>query len=98
MPHRSILSATERASLLVLPDTTDTAGFTDYVFALMHMLCFRFAPRSRDLGDTKLFIPKSDISYDALNPMISSDSLNIKAIRAHWDEVLRLATSISRVR
>ena len=98
MPRRSILSATEHASLLVLPDATDTAGFTDYVFALMRMLCFRFAPRLRDLGDTKLFIPKSDTSYDALNPMSSSDSLNIKAIRAHWDEVLRLATPISRVR
>jgi TnpA family transposase len=37
---------------------TDTAGFTDHVFGLMHLLGFRFAPRIRDLGDTKLFIPK----------------------------------------
>lgn len=37
---------------------TDTAGFTDHVFALMHLLGFRFAPRIRDLGDTKLFVPK----------------------------------------
>ena len=28
--------------------------------------------------------------------MISSDKLNIKAIRAHWDEILRLATSIKQ--
>ena len=28
--------------------------------------------------------------------MISSDRLNIKAIRAHWDEILRLATSIKQ--
>jgi TnpA family transposase len=26
---------------------TDTAGFTDHVFALMHLLGFRFAPRIR---------------------------------------------------
>ena len=39
---------------------TDTAGFTDHVFALMHLLGFRFAPRIRDLGDTKLYIPKGD--------------------------------------
>jgi TnpA family transposase len=32
---------------------TDTAGFTDHVFAQMHLLGFRFAPRIRDLGDTK---------------------------------------------
>jgi TnpA family transposase len=30
---------------------TDTAGFTDHVFALMHLLGFRFAPRIRDLTD-----------------------------------------------
>ncbi|WP_159210228.1 Tn3 family transposase, partial [Klebsiella pneumoniae] len=75
---------------------TDTAGFTDHVFGLMHLLGFRFTPRIRDLGDTKLFIPKGDAAYDALKPMISSDRLNIKQIRAHWDEILRFATSIKQ--
>ena len=75
---------------------TDTAGFTDHVFGLMHLLGFRFAPRIRDLGDTKLFIPKGDTIYDALKPMISSDRLNIKQVRAHWNEILRLATSIKQ--
>ncbi len=42
---------------------TDTAGFTDHVFGLMHLLGFRFAPRIRDLGDTKLFIPKGDAAW-----------------------------------
>ena len=75
---------------------TDTAGFTDHVFGLMHLLGFRFAPRIRDLGDTKLFIPKGDTAYDALKPMISSDRLTIKQIRDHWNEILRLATSIKQ--
>ncbi|MFL3493298.1 Tn3 family transposase, partial [Citrobacter cronae] len=35
---------------------TDTAGFTDHVFALMHLLGFAFCPRIRDLHDKKLFI------------------------------------------
>lgn len=74
---------------------TDTAGFTDHVFALMHLLGFRFAPRIRDLGDTKLYIPKGDATYDALKPMIGG-TLNIKHIRVHWDEILRLATSIKQ--
>ena len=59
-------------------------------------LQFRFAPRIRDLGDTKLFVPKGDAAYDALKPMVSADRLNVKAIRAHWDEILRLATSIQQ--
>ena len=30
---------------------TDTSGFTDHVFAMMHLLGFRFAPRIRDLPE-----------------------------------------------
>lgn len=72
---------------------TDTAGFTDHVFALMHMLGFRFAPRIRDLGDTKLYIPGAIAEYPALKAMIGG-TLNIKHLRAHWDDILRLASSI----
>jgi TnpA family transposase len=60
----------------------------------MHLLGFRFAPRIRDLGDTKLYIPKGD-TYEALKPMIGG-TLNIKHVRAHWDEILRMATSIKQ--
>lgn len=74
---------------------TDTAGFTDHVFALMHLLGFRFAPRIRDLGKTKLYIPKGDNAYDGLESMIGG-TVNIQLIRAHWDEILRLATSIKQ--
>ena len=74
---------------------TDTAGFTDHVFALMHLLGFRFAPRIRDLGETKLYVPQSVQEYPTLRPMIGG-TLNIKHIRAHWDEILRLAASIKQ--
>jgi len=33
----------------------DTAGYTDQVFGLSHSLGFRFAPRLRDLSDSKLY-------------------------------------------
>lgn len=74
---------------------TDTAGFTDHVFALMHLLGFRFAPRIRDLGDTKLYTPKSGSTYNTLKPMIGG-TLNIKHIRSQWDEILRLVASIKQ--
>ena len=74
---------------------TDTAGFTDHVFALMHLLGFRFAPRLRDLGETRLYVPKQSPAYTTLKPMIGG-TLQIKSIRAHWDEILRLATSIKQ--
>lgn len=74
---------------------TDTAGFTDHVFGLMHLLGFRFAPRIRDLKDTKLYIPRNGMPLPALQTMIGG-TLNINQIRAHWDEILRLAASIKQ--
>ncbi len=47
---------------------TDTAGFTDHVFALMHLLGFRFAPRIRDLGETKLYVPAGRASLPDVAP------------------------------
>ena len=75
---------------------TDTAGFTDHVFALMNLLGFKFAPRIRDLADTKLYVPKSEKeACESLLPLIGG-TLNIEHIREHWDEILRLATSIKQ--
>ncbi len=74
---------------------TDTAGFTDHVFALMHLLGFRFAPRIRDLGETKLYVPQGVQAYPTLRPLIGG-TLNIKHVRAHWDDILRPASSIKQ--
>lgn len=86
--HESDLEITEHY--------TDTAGFTEHVFALMHLLGFAFAPRIRDLHDKRLFIHGKVDRYPGLQSVISTTSLNIKDIEAHWDEVLRLATSIKQ--
>lgn len=74
---------------------TDTAGFTDHVFALMHLLGFRFAPRIRDLTDRRLYEPDGQKHYAALTSLIGG-VLNQKLIRGHWKEVLRLAASIEQ--
>ena len=77
---------------------TDTAGFTDHLFALMSTLGFRFAPRIRDLADTKLYGPKrarGEPSFDALKPLIGG-TINVNQIRTHWDDILRLAASIKQ--
>ena len=74
---------------------TDTSGFTDHVFALMHLLGFRFAPRIRDLADKRLFVVDSKKEYASINTMIG-DAINVKHIKSHWDEILRLAASIKQ--
>jgi TnpA family transposase len=52
---------------------TDTAGFTDHVFGAMPFFGFRFAPRIRDLGETKHYISKGSTVYEGLKPMISNE-------------------------
>lgn len=72
---------------------TDTAGFTDHVFGLCHLLGFRFAPRIRDINDRRLYVPGRRHRWPTLEPTIGG-TLNINLVRQQFHEVLRLAESI----
>jgi TnpA family transposase len=72
---------------------TDTAGFTDHVFGLCHLLGFRFAPRIRDLTDRRLYTAENAKFYPMLLPFIGG-TINLKQLLAQWSEILRLACSI----
>jgi TnpA family transposase len=74
---------------------TDTAGFTDHVFALCHLLGFRFAPRIRDLADKRLYVPGKAGQWSSLSPLIGG-SINERLIKQQLSEVLRLAASIQQ--
>nr|WP_245872668.1 Tn3 family transposase [Deinococcus planocerae] len=50
---------------------TDTAGYTEQVFGLRHLLGFRFAPRIRDLGETRLYTPEVTSTYGLLEGQLS---------------------------
>lgn len=104
--HIKLISATVRDATHVLDGLlyhesdlrieehyTDTAGFTDHVFALCHLLGFRFAPRIRNLADTRLYAVEKPSSCATLAPLVGG-VVNTKQIDAHWNEILRLATSI----
>jgi TnpA family transposase len=58
-------------------------------------LGFRFAPRIRDLTDKRLATIEKATCYPSLQSLIAV-SLNTKQIRTHWDETVRLATSIQQ--
>ena len=49
--------------LSVVEHTTDTAGYTEVIFALFDLSGLRFSPRIRDLADQKLY-RTSDINLD----------------------------------
>lgn len=74
---------------------TDTAGFTEHVFALMHLLGFRFAPRIKGLQDKNFYPPQAVSHYPAFGNLLG-DPLNLPLIEKNWDEVLRLACSIQQ--
>jgi TnpA family transposase len=106
--HSKVINATVRDATHVLDGLlyhesdlrieehyTDTAGFTDHVFALMHLLGFRFAPRIRDLSDKRLYIYGGAKQYPTLAGLIGG-TVNVKIIRTHWEEILRLAASIKQ--
>ncbi|QOY37630.1 Tn3 family transposase [Anaerobacillus isosaccharinicus] len=72
---------------------TDTAGYTDLVFGLSHLLGFRFAPRLRDLSDVKLFTINQPSEFPNLEKILRG-RINLKLIENNYDDVLRLAHSI----
>ena len=72
---------------------TDTGGATDHVFGLCHLFGFRFAPRIRDLKDRRLYLFPGQKVQPILQPLVGGFA-DTRYITAHWDEILRLATSI----
>ena len=72
---------------------TDTGGATDHVFGLCHLFGFRFAPRIRDLKDRRLYLFPGQKPQPILDPLVGGFA-DVHHITAHWNDVLRLATSI----
>jgi len=72
---------------------TDTAGYTDQVFGLSHLLGFRFAPRIRDISELKLYSITKPSEYRKIEHILQG-KINTKIIRENYDDVLRLAHSV----
>ena len=72
---------------------TDTGGATDHVFALCHLLGFRFAPRLRDIGDRKLGSIAAPSTYKGIENLMGR-TIKTAAIEAEWDDIVRIVASI----
>jgi TnpA family transposase len=82
-----------QTDLRIAEHYTDTAGATDHVFGLCHLLGYRFAPRIKDLKDRKLYTIKKPNNYPVLEPLIG-DAVETAAITSQWTELIRLKASI----
>jgi len=74
---------------------TDTAGYTYHVFALCHLLGFRFAPRIRGIERQSIFSINPATYYSEISFLIG-EKINLKLIEDNWDEILKLASSIKK--
>ena len=81
------------AALDIKEHYTDTGGVSDHVFALCHLLGYRFVPRIRDLHDRKLGTIEAPGCYEGLAPLIGRP-IRTDIIRECWDEIIRLGASI----
>ncbi len=81
--------------LSIREHTTDTAGYTEVIFALFDLSGLRFSPRIRDLADQKLY-RTSNITLDTY-PLLKEHIqgiINQELIINDWDEMLRLVGSL----
>jgi TnpA family transposase len=73
---------------------TDTGGASDHVFALFCLIGKRFAPRLRNIKDRKFHTFEKADAYPSLANHIGPP-INTALIMEYWDELLRLAASIT---
>jgi hypothetical protein len=78
--------------LAIVEHVTDTAGFTDIIFALFDLLGLQFSPRLRDLANQRLCkIKGRDLAYPSLK---FTSSFDPEPVRRHWDDLLRVTGSL----
>jgi TnpA family transposase len=81
------------ADLSIATHHTDGGGVSDHVFALAYLLGFHFAPRIPNLAERRLYAFGPANTRPVFEPFIAGH-VDEKLIRAHWEDVLRLATSV----
>jgi TnpA family transposase len=81
------------AELSISVHHTDGGGVSDQVFALAHLLGFRFAPRILNLAERRLYTLGPAGAWPALEPFVAG-TINEKLIAAHRESVLRLMASV----
>ncbi|MGY0834659.1 Tn3 family transposase [Azospirillum argentinense] len=81
------------SALSIREHYTDTAGATDHVSGLCHLLGFRFAPRVRDLKERRLYVIDRTADYGLLTPLIGGP-VRLHLVEESWDDLLWLATSV----
>jgi hypothetical protein len=74
--------------------STDTAGFTEVVFALCYLLGISFQPHFKDLKDQQLYcFNRKATSYPEL---FSKEKIDEDLLCEQWDDIIRLVCSLKQ--
>lgn len=75
--------------------TTDTAGYTEIIFALFDLLRLQFDPRIRNFGDQRIYYIGDRPKLVNINELLD-DGINTKLIDENLDDMLRLVASLKK--
>ena len=82
-----------QTELPISKHTTDTAGYSDLIFALFDLLELDFCPHLAGLPDRRLYhLP--GMPHDTAAGRLLDHPINTQLIAEYWDELLRIAASI----
>ena len=101
-----VFSAAERESVYVIDGlmhndvvqsdihSTDEHGFMEAVFCVTHLLGISYAPRFKDLKKHNLYQFRNSRDENVEWAIMPTKHVNEKAVRASWDDLLRLVATI----
>lgn len=105
--YSTVISSSEREAAYVIDGlmhndvvksdihSTDTHGYSETVFGITHLLGISFAPRIKNLKSQQLYSINPRKHYTEKGyPIVPKEKVNIKDIKKHWDDVLRLVATI----
>ena len=108
-PYSDVISSAEREAAYVIDGlmhndvvksdihSTDTHGYSEVIFAVMHLLGFSFAPRIKNLKEKRLyaFPDRRRKEYQEQGFKVLPDGyINPSFIEAQWDDILRFVATI----
>src|SRR5438270_551177 len=77
----------------IVEHTTDTAGYTEIVFALFDLLGLRFSPRIKGAPDQRLYRPDKQARYRTVEPLLKG-TVRTDFILQQYDDLLRIVGSL----
>ena len=106
--YSTVMSAAERESTYVLdgllhPEgpsstlhSTDTHGYSEFIFGVMHLLGFTFAPRIKNFQRQRLYAFQGLRDHEAYSTFVvkPSGKVQTQLIVSQWEEMLRFVASL----